>query len=142
MSLLGPNIDRFVLIREPWSDEAREGLKDTFYEAETRLRDGVRKGQMELFRVFADQYAPGAQCGWLIIERMHGMLFVWCYQGRGLVCLIHQLREYARHNGFEQLSFFTHKAAAVRALRRFKPRVYKKHDTDEVQYVIDARRAA
>ena len=140
--MLGPNIDRFALLREPWSAEAESGLAGTFYDAKERISAGVRSGAMELYRVFENQVDPRLQCGWLVLERMAGMLFVWCYQGRGLVCLIHQLREYARANGFQQLSFFTHHAAAIRVLRRFKPTVYKKHAPDEIQYVIDVRRAA
>lgn len=142
VGLLGPNIDRFVLLREVWSKEAKIGLADTFYDAEQKLQDGVRSGKMELYRVYENQVGPLHACGWLILERMGGMLFIWCYQGRGLVCLIHQFREFARVNGFQQLSFFTRHAAAIRALRRFKPRVYKKYSPDEVQYVIDVRRAA
>lgn len=140
--MLGPNIDRFVLVREPWSKEARVSLADTFYDAESAIQDGVRSGRMELYRVYENQVGPLHGCGWLILERMGRMLFLWCYAGRGLVCLVHQFREYARVNGFEQISFFTHHAAAVRALRRFKPTVYKKHSPDEVQYVIDVRQAA
>lgn len=140
--LLGPNVDVFVLIREPWSAEAREGLKDTFYDAEQRVHDGVVSGKMELFRVFAESHAPGKQVGWLILQRLHGMLFIWCYQGTGIVCLIHQLREYARQEGFEQLSFFTRHRAVIRVLRRYKPREYMKHAPDEIQYVIDVKAAA
>jgi hypothetical protein len=140
--LLGPNVDTFVLIREPWSEEARIGLRDTFFTAETRMREGVASGKMELFRVFAESHAPGKQLGFLIIERMRGMLFIWCYQGTGVVCLIHQLREYARQNGFEQLSFFTRHRAVIRVLRRYRPREYMKHAPDEIQYVIDVKAAA
>lgn len=140
--LLGPNIDRFVLVREAWTREAKIGLVDTFYNAEARIQNGVRSGRMELYRVFDSQVGPLHACGWLVLERMRGMLFIWCYQGRGLICLIHQLREYARVNAFEQLSFFTRRRAAVRALRRFHPRLYHKHAPDEVQYVIDVKAAA
>lgn len=142
--LLGPQVDVFVLEREPWTLEAREGLRDTFYDAEERITALVKANKAELYRV-RDKHMQ--HCGWLILQRMGGMLFIWAYQGRGLVCLIHQLREYARRNGFEQLSFFTYKPAALRALRRFTPRILKTHTPKELQYVIEcaprkARKAA
>ena len=119
----------YTITARAWCEDADKALAPTYYGHRDMLVNGVASGRMELFNVNGDS--------WLVTEIMGGMLFVWCYAGRGLVHLIERLRVVAAANGLSQVSFFTRHAAAVRALRRFNPRALPTKIDGETQYVID-----
>lgn len=123
----------FTFQKMEWCEAARNGLRDTYFDNEQMIVDGVKSGRMELFLVNDN--------AWLVTEIMHGMLFIWCYQthGRGstLVQLIDKLKIVARHNKLTQISFFTRLHAALRALRRYHPTALPTKVQGETQYVIE-----
>lgn len=123
----------FTFVKCSWCKGAETGLRDTFYGNMESVRDGVRSGKMELFRVNGDS--------WLVTEIMGGMLFIWCYQGRGLVQMVDRLRMLAKHNGMQCVSFYTPHKAALRALRRFDPRPLSVSAEGHIQYEIDCASA-
>ena len=133
--ILGP-VTHFEMVQVPWSQEAEEGLRDTFYGHGDMIKSGVESGKMILLKVFC--HTPReVKTSWLVLERMPNMLFIWCYQGVGLVRLVDCLRQYAATEGFQQLSFFTHHQAALRGLRRFHPFALLTPVEGEAQYIID-----
>lgn len=123
----------FLLQKMQWHTAARDGLKDTFFGHEDKIAEGVISGKMELFRVNNDS--------WLVTQRFPDFLFIWCYQGKGLVRLIEEMRPLALANGHKQISFFTPHRAALRALRRYHPRPLMKDANGHIQYVIECQGA-
>jgi hypothetical protein len=132
--MIRTEVTHFTLVRQPWSIAAEEGLQDTFFGALHRIRAGVNRGRMELYRVNGES--------WCVLERMPDMFFIWCYQGRGLVDFIHKMTEYAHVNGFSSLSFFTHMQATRRALRSMNPEILTTKEPGEMQFIIDTQRCA
>jgi hypothetical protein len=123
----------FLLRKMQWHREARDGLRDTFFGHEDKIAAGVISGQMELFKVNDDS--------WLVTQRFPEFLFLWCYQGKGLVRMVDELRAVALANGHPQISFFTPHRAALRALRRYSPRALKRTENGHIQYVIECKGA-
>lgn len=123
----------YTMHKVPWSEEAYNGLVDTFFDNAQMIVDGVRSGRMELFLVNNN--------AWLVTEVMQGMLFVWCYQTHGkgstLVQLIDKLKIVCRNSNLTQISFFTRLPAALRALRRYHPVALETPIQGETQYVIE-----
>lgn len=135
VGLLGPMFERFKFVREHWSPDAREGLKDTFYSAEHVVREGIITGAMQCFSINDRQ-------SWVVVQFMPGKLFVWCYQGCGLVSFIGVLRKFAAARGIKEIGFFTHHRAALRALRRFSPVARLTQVEGEAEYFISCEGAA
>jgi hypothetical protein len=119
----------FTAVETAWCEEARLGLKDTFWDdCGQRIQAGVESGKYQLWHVNGDS--------WLVTEVTKGMLFVWCYQGFGWWRLFCELCKVAHMQGLACISFFTHHKAAVRMLRAFKPEVLPTQCAGETQYII------
>lgn len=113
---------------EHWP-EARQALREALYGDGEEISHGVRIGRMELFRVNDDS--------WAVTERMRGMLFIWCYAGRGAVQFVHRMQLVAKANGMSQVSFFSRRKGAARAWRRFHPQQLATSIDGERQYVFE-----
>jgi hypothetical protein len=121
----------YTVVKTAWCAEAREALRGTFYTDGEEIAEGVRSGRMELFRVNDDS--------WAVTEIMRGMLFIWCYAGRGSNQFVDRMRIVAKHNGLQQVSFFSHHKGAARLWKRFNPRMLKTLEPGETQYVFEVQ---
>ena len=119
----------YTIVKATWCDEARQALRDTFYTDGEEIAEGVRSGRMELFRVNGHS--------WAVTEIMRGMLFIWCYAGRGSNQFVDRMRVVAKANGLQQVSFFSHHKGAARLWKRFNPRMLQTQAPGEVQYVFE-----
>jgi hypothetical protein len=122
---------QYTIVKIEWCDEARQALRDTFYTDGEEIAEGVRSGRMELFRVNGDSFA--------VTEIMRGMLFIWCYAGRGSNQFVDRMRLVARRNGLQQVSFFSRHKGAARLWKRFNPRMLETQEPGEVQYVFEVQ---
>jgi len=119
----------YTVVKSQWCDEARQALRDTFYADGEEIAEGVRSGRMELFCVNGDS--------WAVTEIMRGMLFIWCYAGRGSNQFVDRMRIVAKANGLSQVSFFSKHKGAARLWKRFNPRMLKTLEPGETQYVFE-----
>jgi hypothetical protein len=119
----------YVCVKTAWCDEARDGLRDTFYENGERIAEGVRSGAMELWRV------NGAS--WAVTQLIDQTIFLWCYQGRDVVPFILKLVDVARAQGLAKVSFFSQRKGAARAWKQFNPRVWNTDVPGEKQYMFE-----
>lgn len=111
--------------RIEWSDEAFAGLCDTFrstpdFDAVATVREGVRSGLMELWRVGGHSYAVTQS--WRNPSTGNGEMLLWCYQGRGLNEFVDYMMRVAKANKFSILKFATLHRGIPRMLRRYNPR--------------------
>jgi hypothetical protein len=120
---------KYTIVKSEWCPEARDALRETFYTDGEEIAEGVRSGRMELFRVNSDS--------WAVTEVMRGMLFIWCYAGRGSNQFVDRMRIVAKHNGLTQVSFFSRHKGAARLWKRFNPRMLPAQNPGEVQYVFE-----
>ena len=113
--LVAPAVTPRLFVRGPlcWNYAADYGLRDTFYDCRDMVRNGVDSGKMQLWRVNDDS--------WLVTEIIQDQLFVWCYQGYGLLATIRVLMRIAAQNHLDYVAFFCRQAAALRALRCLNP---------------------
>jgi hypothetical protein len=119
----------YTIVKHAWCPEARDALRDTFYTDGEEIAQGVLSGRMELFRVNDDS--------WAVTEIMRGMLFIWCYAGRGSNQFVDRMRVVARLNKLSQVSFFSRHKGAARLWKRFNPRMIPTYQPGEVQYVFE-----
>jgi hypothetical protein len=120
---------KYTVVKKAWCDEARDALRETFYTDGEEIAEGVRSGRMELFHVNGNS--------WAVTEIMRGMLFIWCYAGRGSNQFVDRMRVVAKANGLTQVSFFSHHKGAARLWKRFNPRMLKTEEPGETQYVFE-----
>lgn len=123
----------YTMVKRAWCQEAHEALKSTFVgdDSGKRIVDGVMQERMELWRVNDDS--------WAVTEIMHGMIFLWCYAGRGSGQFVERLIRIAKGMGLEQVSFFSYHKGAARLWKRYNPRMIPGGQPGEVQYIFEAR---
>lgn len=130
--MIDTNTNRpYTIVKAAWCDEARDALRETFYTDGEEIAEGVRSGRMELFRVNGDS--------WAVTEKMRGMLFIWCYAGRGSCQFVERMRRVAalQNPPLEQVSFFSRHKGARRLWREYNPRMIPTTVPGEVQYVFE-----
>lgn len=120
---------KYTITKAAWCDEARDALRGTFFTDGEEIAEGVRSGRMELFNVNGDS--------WAVTEIMRGMLFIWCYAGRGSNQFVDRMRIVARANGLQQVSFFSRHKGAARLWKQFNPRRLETQEPGEIQYVFE-----
>jgi hypothetical protein len=120
---------KYTIVKAAWCDEARDALRSTFYTDGEEIAHGVRCGRMELFRVNDNS--------WAVTEIMRGMLFIWCYAGKGSNQFVERMRVVAKANSLTQVSFFSRHKGAARLWKRFNPRMLPAQNPGEVQYVFE-----
>ncbi len=110
-----------------------DALKSTFVgdDGGKRIIDGVMTERMELWRVNDDS--------WAVTEVLHGMLFLWCYAGKGSIQFVERLIVIARHMGLEQVSFFSFHKGAARLWHHYNPRKIPGGLSGEVQYIFEVK---
>jgi hypothetical protein len=125
----GDTTRHYTIVKHAWCDEACDAMRDCFFTDGEEIAEGVRSGRMELFRVNDDS--------WAVTEIMRGMLFIWCYAGRGSNQFVDRMRVVAKANRLTQVSFFSRLRGAARLWRRFNPRMLPTRIPGEVQYVFE-----
>lgn len=96
-----------------WSEEARNGLAQTFNDEESFIANGVQSGEMELFRVDGDS--------WAVVQTWSDTQMCWCYQGRNALGFAQAMLRIAKRNNLRCIRFFTKHRALVRLLKSLNP---------------------
>jgi hypothetical protein len=123
----------YTMVKRAWCKEAADALASTFVgeDGGKRIVDGVMSERLELWRVNDDS--------WAVTEVLHGMLFLWCYAGRGSVQFVERLILIARKMGLEQVSFFSFHKGAARLWHHYNPRKIPGGNPGEVQYIFEVK---
>jgi hypothetical protein len=114
---------------EFWPVARQKLSQGCFHDNGEQIAEGVRSGRMEMFLVNGESFA--------VTEIMAGMLFLWCYAGKGSNEFVERLRIVARANGLKQISFFSKHKGASRLWKRYSPRMIPTGEPGEVQYVFE-----
>lgn len=96
-----------------WCAEAERGLAAALGDYPEAIRDGVKSGRMQLWRVDGES--------WLVTQvfQLERKLVIWCYQGRNARRTAEAMFRAARANDLEVVEFSTRRKGLPRLLREF-----------------------
>lgn len=115
--------------RKQWCEEARLGLSRTFHSDESfdavkHIREGVERGEMELWLVDGQS--------WAVTQTWRDCQLLWCYQGRDVLLFAQTMLRVAERNGLRCIRFATRRKGLARLLAPIKPVLIEPPEVYEV----------
>lgn len=83
------------------------------FDAEKVVRDGVESGRFELWHIDGES--------WAVTQTWEGEMFLWCYQGKGLVEFVNIMMIIAARNKLKRIKFATRRPAIARMIKHLNP---------------------